>query len=117
MPSLVSVQILAGVICFFCTAYLILSIFYPISFQQIIGEFRLQPQLLYSDNTKSTNVNKSNIDIQQYLPIRPKNLSSYSYICDYIKPNDTHNQTSSFSFETHRVNALHRKYLISLLHE
>jgi hypothetical protein len=107
MPSLVSVQIFSGLICFFCIAYIILSILYPFSFQNIFGKLRFQVQhtnasttittttLILSASTQSTSIHSNNSNIE-------------SYICDAVKKDNEHNKTNLLSFESHRFNALRR---------
>jgi hypothetical protein len=108
MPSLVSVQILSGIICFFCTTYLIISMFYPISLKNIIGELNFQIQ----QNPVSiiTNNTKINLTTTKLTSTHTTNLSTQSFICDAVKTDNQHNKSNDFSFETHRFNALRRKY-------
>jgi len=108
MPSLVSIQILSGVICFCCTSYLIISIFYPTSFINFIGELNFKDRQnhvsLITNNTKLNSTTLQNTFI-------PRNdLSNRSFICDAVKTDNQHNKTSVLSFETHLFNALRRKY-------
>jgi len=109
MPSLVSVQILSGIICFFCTTYLILSIFYPFSIQNIPGELRSQPGRTNINTT--TNATKLISTNQQSTLVHTANLRNESFICDYVKKDNEHNQSNtSSSFEKHLWNALRREY-------
>jgi len=108
MPSLVSVQILSGIICFCCTSYLFISIFYPISFINFIGELNFQNRKgnvsIITNHTKLIPTN-----FQNTLILRT-NLGNQSFICDAVKTDNPHNKSSSSSFETHLFNALRRKY-------
>jgi hypothetical protein len=108
MPSLVSIQILSGIICFFCTTYLIISIFYPISFKNIIDELNFQNRQKFVSII--TNNTKINLTPLQNTLIRTTNLGTQSFICDAVKTDNQHNKSNASSFETHRLNALRRKY-------
>jgi hypothetical protein len=109
MPSLVSVQILFGIICFFYTTYLILSIFYLFPIQNIPGELRSQSGRTNINTT--TNATKLISTNQQSTLVHKANLSTESFICDYVKKGNEHNQSNtSSSFEKHLSNALRREY-------
>jgi hypothetical protein len=114
MPSLVSVQILSGIICFFCITYFILSVFYPFPIQNIIGGLRSQPGRTNINTT--TNATKLISTTQPSTLVHKANLSTESFICDYVKKDNEHNQSNtSLSFEKHLSNALRRKYSIFYL--
>jgi hypothetical protein len=102
--TLVSVQVLSVSICFFCTAYLVLSIYYPLFLQNIVSGLNFQPELK-NDNIP-LHITKLVTDINQQSITK---TSNESFICDNVKPINQHNQTSSASFEKHRLNALRRK--------
>lgn len=103
MRSIVSIQVLSGIICFCCASYLILTIYYPYSIQTFIGQMRLGFQL--------TQIQAKGLVPNKSVALTGKaNSSTESYICDAEKGNSTHNQTSSVSFEIHRFTALRRSY-------
>ncbi len=106
MPSFVSVKIFSGLICFFFIVYVIQSMYYPFSFENIFGKLYFQVQLtnisITITTTKLTSVST------QSMVFYSANLSTESYICDAVKKDDGHNKTSLLSFENHRFNALRR---------
>jgi hypothetical protein len=106
MPSLISIQILSTIICFFCATYLIISIFYPFSFENIINGLHFQ--LRQSNVDRLINTTGFTPTKTQSILILSTNLSNKSFICDYVKNDNVHNKTSPLSFDNHRLNALHR---------
>ncbi len=107
MPSRISIQILSGIICFFCVTYLITSIFYPFSFENIISGLHFQLRQSNVDKLINTTTGFTPTKTQSIL-ILSTNLSNKSFICDYVKKDNVHNKTSPLSFDNHRLNALHR---------
>ncbi len=106
LRSLGIIQIISGIVCITCAIYLILSIVAPSSLHSILGGLHFQS---WQRNTyRKTNVPKFITDGKQ----KSTNLNNESFICDYVKPINQHNQTSSVSFEKHRLNSLRRKYLL-----
>ena len=103
MRSMVSIQILSGVICFCCVSYFIIILYFPYSIGNFIGHMNLGLQ-------------QERIEAQRLIPDRSTaltgkaNSSTESYICDAVKSSPTHNRTSPLSFEIHRFNHLHRSY-------
>ena len=111
MPSLTSAKIFSGIICLCCIIYIILSINSSISLRNIVGKLRSRPwqtNVSIMDNTS-----KLLLASIQNMVSNNANLSTESYICDYVKTNNQHNKTNPLSFATHRLNALRRQYLSS----
>ncbi|CAF3164160.1 unnamed protein product [Rotaria socialis] len=103
LSSTFTLQLLSGIIFLFCTLYLVFSIHHPFTFNKIIVgiDFKRWQTNGNTNNdiTKLLTGNETNVKIHS------SNLSSESFICDYDKNNDTHQQTN-IEFKNHRLNAL-----------
>ena len=101
MRSLISIQILAAVICFCCISYFFIFIYDQRSVRNII-------EIL------SVGFQQSQLEARKLLPGKSialtgkANSSTESYICSAVKNDHLHNRTSSLSFQLHRFNALQR---------
>ena len=103
MPSLVSVQILAAIVCFCCISYFIIIVYPPVSFQNIAMIFTKGNQsVIVQTTTISTTTTTTTTTTVKF------NYTTESYICDAVNRNSSHNTTSSLSFQLHRFNALRR---------